>query len=227
MLTCEWQMHGKLFFSFPSKYNVYVWNLDMHEHMNAWMHDGKPFWFLYFLFFLFLYFSFLPFLESIYFLWNHQIHVCFRFLFFFFSFFIFNTLFPKNGDVTNSETQFQNHVYMLDLSFFNIDARLLDYGLVTSWGICEKNIGRDWDSLVYVASHNFLQEVNIMNIMMRHMWDHKAAPILVYGERIYECYGEKLMLDQKVALVLCMEKNFEYGKDRPNGSFFLCLLLVN
>ena len=120
-------MHGKLFFSFSSKCNVYVWNLDMHEHMNAWW---KTFLISLFLIFSFSLSFFFHFLESTCFLWNHQIHVYFIFLFFFCSFFIFNTLFPKNGDITNSEAQFQNHVYMLDLSFFNTDARMFDYGLV-------------------------------------------------------------------------------------------------
>jgi len=80
-------------------------------------------------------------------------------------------------------------------SCFNTDACMLDYGLAKNVRDMWKNIGRDWDNLAYVTSHNLLQEVNLMNIMMRHMWDHKVAPVLVYGERIYECYGKKLMWD--------------------------------
>jgi len=46
---------------------------------------------------------------------------------------------------------------------------MLDYGLVKNVRDMWKNIGRDCDSLVHVASHNLLQEVNLMNITMRHM----------------------------------------------------------
>ena len=109
--------------------------------MNTWMHDGKPFWFLYFLFFLSLFPFSSIFLESTCFLWNHQIHVYFRFLFFLLLIFLFSTLyFRKMGMSQILKPNFKIMFICLTFPFSTLMHACLIMDWWKTWRICEKKL---------------------------------------------------------------------------------------